>query len=74
MTQIEKVATELMEMHLRGDLSVSHIKERVGWLWDDATKLVKNINETSAGETDRINRIIQFEEKFGLSKTHLLNN
>ena len=35
-------------------------------------KLIKNIKETSVNEQDRVNRLIELEDKFDIPKTHLL--
>lgn len=38
----------------------------------DILQIVKNINTTSMNESDRVQRLIEFEQKYGISNTHLL--
>lgn len=48
------------------------VEEMISWHIDDFLKLAKNIKDTSLNEKDRIARLIDAEEKYGLPKTHLL--
>jgi hypothetical protein len=50
---------------------IQSIENRISWQMNDAFKMIKNINETSISETDRVSRIIELEQKFGIPKTHL---
>lgn len=49
-----------------------NIKHSITWHIDDVLKMIKNINDTSLPGVDRTNRIIEFEAKYGVSKTHIL--
>ena len=51
---------------------VNAISNSIAWHIDDALKVVKNINETSVNKQDRVDRLIELEQKFGIPKTHLL--
>lgn len=50
----------------------ANIEANVRYFVEDLLKLIKNINETSLPGSDRTNRIIELEEKYGIPKTHLL--
>ena len=51
---------------------IGYIENFISWQIDDALKMIKNINETSLNEKDRVNRLIELEQKYGIPKTHLL--
>lgn len=72
MNATEKLAEEIMRKSLNKELNLADIQLMIQFHWYEASKVVNNINTTSAGETDRVNRIIDFEKNWGLSKTHIL--
>lgn len=56
----------------RGDVyDAEWIANSISYFWQDATKVLKNINETSVNPDDRGKRLIKLEEDFGLSKTYI---
>jgi len=71
-TKTKLLAEQIINSVKANGGDIDHVANMIKWHWDDATKVLKNIKETSTNETDRTNRIIEFEEKFGLSKTHVI--
>lgn len=59
-------------VNLDMDFAAGNIKHLITWHMDDVLKMVKNINETSLAGSDRINRVIEFESKYGVPKTHII--
>jgi hypothetical protein len=51
---------------------LKEIENQIAWHIDDVLKLIKNINETSVNEQDRVDRLIHAEHTYGIPKTHLL--
>ena len=72
MDKTTELAKGIMRMAISGELSQNQITFLIRRHWEEATALVKNINDTSIGLADRMDRMIEFEKSFGLSKTHLL--
>jgi hypothetical protein len=51
---------------------IKKIENELSWHINDVLKLIKNINETSVNEQDRVERLIHAEHTYGIPKTHLL--
>lgn len=47
------------------------LENSIQWYIQDVLKLIKNINETSYNASDRGQRLIDMEDKYGISKTHI---
>lgn len=54
------------------EIKVRSIREEIRWFAEDALKLARNINETSVGPKDRLERLIDMEHRMGISKSPLL--
>jgi hypothetical protein len=75
MESIRKVAERIIELAPHSSSkedAINAVRINIEYLIDDIFKLVKNINQTSLNDSDRIKRIIELEEKYGIPKTHLI--
>lgn len=64
-----------LRTHMKDDTDAQKeawITRVIGYWIDDAFKLIKNIEQTSLNDSDRTQRLIEIEEKFGIPKTHLI--
>ena len=73
----EDLATKIVDMVLnKSDIKrsqmIANAENWISWQMDDAFKIIKNINQTSLNSTDRTQRLIDLEIKFGIPKTHLI--
>ena len=74
----EDLATNIVDMVLNKNADmkrsqmIAHAENLISWQMDDAFKIIKNINQTSLNSTDRTQRLIDLEIKFGIPKTHLI--
>lgn len=54
------------------DQQLLQVEAEIYHQMDNAFKLIKNIQQTSLNDNERINRLIEAESKYGIPKTHLL--
>lgn len=72
MSKTKQLAESIHNRVSSGEMTVNDIEFLIQHHFDDATKVLKNINKTSLNDNDRFSRIVDFEQTFGLSKTHLV--
>lgn len=75
MESIRKVAERIVELSPSApdkETCINAVRQNIAYLIDDVLKMVKNINETSLPGSDRTNRILELEAKYGIPKTHIL--
>jgi hypothetical protein len=76
MKTVDELARMVVKMSLDADnkeRAMVNVSSSIGWYLDDIFKLYENINETSVNWEDRVKRIYEMEEKFGIPKTHILS-
>jgi hypothetical protein len=69
---VERCIRHARESGAPEDIIRRRIREEISWLVEDVLKLTRNINETSVGSRDRLERLIDMEQKTGISKSPLL--
>ncbi|HET6255820.1 MAG TPA: hypothetical protein VFE32_17215 [Puia sp.] len=69
---VERCITHARQTTVPEELTRRRVREEITWFVEDALKLARNINETSVGPRDRLERLIEMEQRTGISKSPLL--
>ena len=65
--------SEYMIQRIKDGDNANHVARIVEWYLNDLFNLLENINNTSLNESDRKNRILELQSKYGIPVKHLLN-